>query len=641
MRKRRSRALYLTPEQIRMFQANPAVKHVRENRITLTYEFRTRMYEEWIKDPSVSLIRSYLNKHGLYQDIVGYQFIETLHKSFKRHGQPSSGKNRELYQTQNFRTDPESDALLLSTGKFVKGRNGHGITFAPDFVNELFHSYPERSIEEGLKKAGIAPDIVGYQRIHHLQKSFEGDSTDGIQERQVYTDDVRTALSGNPFVRKVTRAQLSFHGRFFEEARSLAPLHIDEILDIFGIDYSLIPVSVRSNLTYKIKNWRSSGKAMVPPEDPERYVQILRAKMLALEKMVEDGFDALRELVPDISCAGRRYLCLQIRALPSDPGRKYTKKAVLEQVGIPRSSYYAILKDDNYGKYGERKEAQDREDAEVIRRTMEYRGYAKGQRQIYMMMKDVTGKQFGRNRIRRLMNKYGIGSGIRKARQSRIEARRLLKERKKPNLLDRRFRLERPGMIRLTDVTYLEYGQGLRSYCSASIDPVSGRLIDLRASTSNGLALAEGTLDAVVRDGPCPGAVFHSDQGILYLSPEFQKHVAESGMVQSMSRRGNCWDDAAQESFFGHFKDECPYKDAESDEELAAVLADYSDYYNNERKQWARKRMTPVQYEEYLRGLDEEEFARYLAAEQEKYDEMKKKAMKKALARARDLGAPV
>lgn len=641
MKKKKSVALHLTLKQISVLQANPAIKNVRENRITLTFEFRTRMYEEWIKDPSVSLIRSYLNKHGLYQDIVGYQFIESLHKTFKRCGQPSNGKNRELYQTQNFKTDPESDALLLSTGKFVKGRNGHGITFAPDFVNELFHCYPERSIEEGLKDAGIDPDIVGYQRIYRLQKSFEGDSTDGLQERHVYTDDVRTALSENPFVRKVTRSRLSFHDRFFEEARSLAPLHIDEILDIFGIDYSLLPVSVRSNLTYKIKNWRSSGKAMVPPEDPERYVQILRAKMLALEKMADEGFEAVRELVTDISCAGRRYLCLQIRSLPPDPGRKYTKKAVLERAGISRSSYYAILKDDSYGKYEERKEEQDREDAEVIRRTMEYRGYAKGQRQIYMMMKDVTGKQFGRNKIRRLMNRYGIESGIRKAKRSRIEARRLLEERKKPNLLDRRFRLERPGMIRLTDVTYLDYGQGLRSYGSASIDPVSGRLIDLRASTSNDLALAEGTLDAVVKDGPSPGALFHSDQGNLYLSPGFQERIAEAGMVQSMSRRGNCWDDAAQESFFGHFKDECPYKDAESDEELAAMLADYSDYYNNERKQWTRKRMTPVQYEEYLRGLDEEEFARYLAAEQKKYDEMKKKAMEKALARARDLGAPV
>ena len=641
MKKKQSTAKHLTPEQISTLQANPAVKHVCENRITLTFEFRTRIYEEWIKDPSVLLIRSYLNKHGLHQDLVGYQFIENLHKTFIRNGQPSNGKNSELYQTQNFRTDPESDALLLSTGKFVKGRNGHGITFAPDFVNELFHYYPERSIEEGLKDAGIDPDIVGYQRIYHLQKSFEGDSTDGIQERHVYTDDLRTALSNNPFVRKVTRSRLFFHDRFFEEARSLAPLHIDEILDIFGIDHSLIPVSVRSNLIYKIKNWRSSGKAMVPPEDPGRYVQILRAKMLALEKMADEGFSAVSEIVSDISYAGRRYLCLQIQALPPDPGRKYTKKAVLEQVGISRSSYYAILKDDNYGKYWERKEEQDREDAEVIRRTMEYRGYAKGQRQIYMMMKDVTGKQFGRNKIRRLMNRYGIESGIRKAKQSRIEARKLLKERKKPNLLDRRFRLERPGMIRLTDVTYLDYGQGLRSYGSASIDPVSGRLIDLRASTSNDLALAEGTLDAVVRDGPSPGALFHSDQGVLYLSPGFQERVAAAGMVQSMSRRGNCWDDAAQESFFGHFKDECPYKDAENDEELAAMLADYSDYYNNERKQWTRKRMTPVQYEEYLRSLDEEGFALYLAEEQKKYDDMKQKAMEKALERARDLGAPV
>ena len=71
------------------------------------------------------------------------------------------------------------------------------------------------------------------------------------------------------------------------------------------------------------------------------------------------------------------------------------------------------------------------------------------------------------------------------------------------------------------------------------------------------------------------------------------------------------------------------------------MLADYSDYYNNERKQWTRKRMTPVQYEEYLRSLDEEGFALYLAEEQKKYDDMKQKAMEKALERARDLGAPV
>ena len=67
-----------------------------------------------------------------------------------------------------------------------------------------------------------------------------------------------------------------------------------------------------------------------------------------------------------------------------------------------------------------------------------------------------------------------------------------------------------------------------------------------------------------------------------------------------MSRRGNCWDNAPQESFFGHMKDECNIKKYVSLEELKAEIEDYMDYYNNYRPQWNLKKMTPVQYRNHL-----------------------------------------
>lgn len=96
------------------------------------------------------------------------------------------------------------------------------------------------------------------------------------------------------------------------------------------------------------------------------------------------------------------------------------------------------------------------------------------------------------------------------------------------------------------------------------------------------------------------GAYIHSDQGGHYTSPTFQKHVKQLGLGQSMSRRGNCWDNAPQESFFGHLKDETYIKTCNSLEELKKEIRSYMTYYNNYRYQWNLKKMTPVEYRNHL-----------------------------------------
>ena len=98
-------------------------------------------------------------------------------------------------------------------------------------------------------------------------------------------------------------------------------------------------------------------------------------------------------------------------------------------------------------------------------------------------------------------------------------------------------------------------------------------------------------------------AFIHSDQGFHYTSPIFQKLVKSNGLSQSMSRRGNCWDNAPQESFFGHFKDEAYIKSCQTLEELKREIQQYMIYYNNYRYQWNLKKMTPVQFRNHLLNI--------------------------------------
>ncbi|MBW4845121.1 MAG: IS3 family transposase, partial [Lachnospiraceae bacterium] len=96
-------------------------------------------------------------------------------------------------------------------------------------------------------------------------------------------------------------------------------------------------------------------------------------------------------------------------------------------------------------------------------------------------------------------------------------------------------------------------------------------------------------------------AILHSDQGCHYTSISFRQLLKDKELRQSMSRRGNCWDNAPQESFFGHMKDEIHLSRCTTYEELCTEINDYMDYYNNERYQWELAKLSPNQYVEYLR----------------------------------------
>jgi transposase InsO family protein len=95
-------------------------------------------------------------------------------------------------------------------------------------------------------------------------------------------------------------------------------------------------------------------------------------------------------------------------------------------------------------------------------------------------------------------------------------------------------------------------------------------------------------------------AMIHSDQGSQYTHPLYIETIKKLKMVQSMSRKGNCLDNAPIESFFGHLKDEVDYQSCKSFEKLHWLIGEYVKYYNYKRQQWNLKKMTPVEYRNHL-----------------------------------------
>ena len=176
-----------------------------------------------------------------------------------------------------------------------------------------------------------------------------------------------------------------------------------------------------------------------------------------------------------------------------------------------------------------------------------------------------------------------------------------------PNLLNRNFKQNKPGKVLLTDITYLFYGNGKKAYLSTVKDSSTNEILAHNVSSRMTLDIATDTIEKLKNNQKIvlpKDAIIHSDQGVHYTSPVFQKLIKKYKITQSMSRRGNCWDNAPQESFFGHFKDETYIKSCTSLDELMMEIDDYMDYYNNYRCQWNLKKMTPVEYRNHLLDLN-------------------------------------
>lgn len=166
-----------------------------------------------------------------------------------------------------------------------------------------------------------------------------------------------------------------------------------------------------------------------------------------------------------------------------------------------------------------------------------------------------------------------------------------------PNILDRRFHAEQPGQAWVTDVTEFNV-RGQKLYLSPVMDLYNGEIIAYKTSRRPTFDLVGGMLRhalAKLEKGQQP--LIHSDQGWQYQQPAYRRLLSEKGLVQSMSRKGNCLDNAAMESFFGTLKSEYFYlNQIETIDQLLDGIGRYIHYYNHDRIKLKLKGLSPVQY---------------------------------------------
>lgn len=270
--------------------------------------------------------------------------------------------------------------------------------------------------------------------------------------------------------------------------------------------------------------------------------------------------------------------------------------------GVSRSGYYRWLAAENSRNA---REEQDKKDFNLILEAYTYRGYAKGARGIYMRLLHCEPSiLMNIKKIRRLMQKYALKCSIRKANPYRRMMKAMKTNNVAPNLLNREFRERGARSVLLTDITYIKRNDGKFSYLSMIVDAYTKQILSHVISTSLELDFVLETVSQLVVEHGISlktETLIHSDQGCHYTSYKFIELIKNSELRQSMSRRANCWDNAPQESLFGHMKDEIDVSHCDTHEQVKIIIDDWVDYYNNDRYQWDLARLSPNEYYEYLK----------------------------------------
>lgn len=251
---------------------------------------------------------------------------------------------------------------------------------------------------------------------------------------------------------------------------------------------------------------------------------------------------------------------------------------------------------------------KDHEDYILIKEVFD-KGKSKwGFRTIKMKLSEKN-IRMNHKKIIRIMKKYKLYTKIRKINPYKHIMKKTLEHRVCENLLDRNFSQSIPYTVFCTDVTYIYFNYRF-VYLSVIKDIATGEIVGWNLSRNITMELVLDTITHMKNNllyRSLKNILIHSDQGFHYTNPRYQEMIQDLGMIQSMSRKGNCIDNAPIESFFGHLKDDVEYKECKTFEDLSLIIEQYMKYYNNERQQWGRKKMTPVKYRDHL--LTQERFS--------------------------------
>ncbi|WP_046181413.1 IS3 family transposase [Domibacillus tundrae] len=273
-----------------------------------------------------------------------------------------------------------------------------------------------------------------------------------------------------------------------------------------------------------------------------------------------------------------------------DMSARFSVALLCEIAGVSRSGYYKWLRK---GKNLSKKQAENQAlQKKIVEIFHQYRGIF-GYRRMTVWLRKILKKPINDKRTYRLMKALGI--------QAKIRKKRIFYGRKEAcvvsgNHLNREFHATRPNEKWVTDVTYLPFNQK-RLYLSVIYDLYNNEVVSYKLSRYNDFQLVQDTLKAAVQKRKVKGTLLHSDQGVTYTSRAYHHLLTKHQMRVSMSRKGNCLDNACIESFFGHLKAECFHLLTFNQvSEVEQAIDEYIKFYNTARYQKKLKNLSPVQF---------------------------------------------
>lgn len=271
---------------------------------------------------------------------------------------------------------------------------------------------------------------------------------------------------------------------------------------------------------------------------------------------------------------------------------KYSITVMCKFLSMPRSSYYYWLKN---------KDCEDKDASlvESIREGQRASCGTYGYRRMTIWLNRVYGIIVNSKRVRRVMKEAGLQSVVRKKKKFKKDQGAVYKY---DNLLARNFYSSRPNDKMVTDITYISTGRG-KVFLSMVKDLFDNSIRGYCVSRNNDLKLVADTLREtftnIKTDNDKP-VLLHSAQGFQYTSKLYERLTSQYGITPSMSRKGNCFDNAAAENFFSHLKSELINRVKLKDyEEAKKAIDDYIRYYNNERIQ-VKLKMAPLEYRSHF-----------------------------------------
>lgn len=215
-----------------------------------------------------------------------------------------------------------------------------------------------------------------------------------------------------------------------------------------------------------------------------------------------------------------------------------------------------------------------------------------GYRRVKIWLKHQHGLNVNHKTVLRIMNRYNLLSEIRRRRKYKFYSQALHRY---DNVLNRNFKADYPNQKWVTDISYIHTKQGVL-YLSVIKDLYDGFIVHYETGTDQSIGLVTNTIkNALKKEMVANGMALHSDQGFQYTSTAYFNLTQEYGITPSMSRRGNCLDNACAETFFGTLKTECIYRSKpKTFEEARLRIQDYIQFYNYDRIQ-LKTELTPYE----------------------------------------------